>query len=197
MKLSAVELVAIMPALRDPKLSVFVEQLNAAMDRWHIKDDLACCMFLANLAHESEQFKYMQELWGPTAEQKTYERDPTQPWGPQLKRGDRNYKAWTLGNDAPGDGRKYAGHGPIQVTGKNNHRKMTTLLGGPDFVKEPLKLCEPHWGTQAAAAFWYDRGINNLVPRGFEPVVRAINGGTNGMKDRLMYLDRAKQVYGL
>ena len=170
-----------------------VEALNEAMPRFGIdtKDEVAA--FLANLAHESGEYRWMKEIWGPTKEQLTYERDFSQPWGPELKKGDRNFKAYTLGNDEAGDGKKFSGHGPIQITGKTNHVIIGFVLG-LDLMAQPLLITDIRYGTLAAAAFWFNNNLDAKVKEGFVRVVQAINGGTNGLADRQKYLERALRV---
>lgn len=191
MTLTIGQLTAVMPAANGK--SKILEALNEAMPRFGIdtRDEIA--MFLANLAHESGEYRWMQEIWGPTKEQKTYERDFTMPWGSHLVRGDRNFKPYTLGNSEGGDGRRYAGHGPIQVTGRTNHTIMGFILE-MDFVSEPNLLTDIRIGTLAAAAFWWNNKLDDKAKKGFVPVVKAINGGTNGLADRQKYLDRALRV---
>lgn len=187
------QLKIIMPSLETFKAVEFAGVLNESMAKFGIDLAVEARMFLANIAHESGEFRWMQEIWGPTSEQLTYERDFTQPWGPQLKRGNRNFKAFTLGNGERGDGRKFSGHGPIQVTGYTNHVIMGFILE-QDFIDKPWLLCEPYWGCMAAAAFWYNNNLDPKAQKGFVPVVKAINGGTNGLADRQKYLERAKAV---
>lgn len=182
-----------MPNLTAVRAALFAPLLTEAMARWGIDTYDEITMFLANLAHESGEFKWMKEIWGPTSQQMKYERDFSAPWHDSLSRGDRNYLAHMLGNDEAGDGKKYAGHGPIQVTGKTNHLIMGLLLDR-DFVADPDQLTEPFWGTQAAAAFWWNNRLDAKAKKGFVPVVKAINGGTNGLADREKYLTYARRA---
>lgn len=68
--------------------------------------------FLAQIAHESGSFRYVREIWGPTAAQQRYEG-----------RAD-------LGNTEPGDGKRYLGRGLIQLTGRANARQARDALQG-------------------------------------------------------------------
>jgi putative chitinase len=80
-----------------------LESYMLMMRLYEINTRLRMACFLANVGHESGGFKYASEIWGDTAAQKRYE-------------GRRD-----LGNVFPGDGRKYAGHGDMQITGRANH----------------------------------------------------------------------------
>lgn len=90
-----------------------------------------------------------------------------------------------LGNGDPlsGDGWKYRGRGPKQITGKNNYRLMQQLLGLP-LLDQPDLLRIPEHGALAAAAYWDHAGCSALIDAGnFEAVTRAINGGLIGHED--------------
>lgn len=137
--------------------------------------------FIAQLGHESGAFRYMREVWGPTAAQKTYE----------------GRKA--LGNTEPGDGERYMGRGPIQITGRYNYRITTrdlrAVLGAdvPDFEADPAKLEDPRWGFMAAANYWKKNGCNELADIDqFDTITRKINGGLNGADDRKVRWEWAK-----
>lgn len=129
---------------------------------------------LAQLAHESGGFRYMEEIWGPTPAQKGYEG-----------RAD-------LGNTQRGDGFLYRGRGPIQMTGRANYRTYGRLLG-IDLERRPDLAAAPSIGLQVSVAYWTARGLNALADRDdIEAVTRAINGGVNGLSDRKARLAVAK-----
>lgn len=202
--LDAATLALAMPGCPMERALVWAPHLDVAMAVFDINSPQRAADFLAQLGHESGGLKWTQELWGPTPAQVTYERNPSAFWGTTLRRGDRNFKAWTLGNSEPGDGRRYAGHGPIQVTGRANHRQarndLRRLLPGmevPDFEVEPLKLTEPKWGSMAAGNFWRTRNLNALADVGdFIKQTEKINGGQNGLEDRLARRVRARSALG-
>jgi putative chitinase len=136
---------------------------------------LAC--WLAQVGHETLRLRYTRELWGPTPAQRRYEPPST--------------LAARLGNERPGDGRRYLGRGLIQVTGRANYARTTARLRAlvgeavPDFVVAPALLESPDWAALSAAAYWRDRGLNRYADAfDFVTLTRRINGGTNGLADR-------------
>lgn len=143
--------------------------------------------FIAQLAHESGGFKYDRELWGPTAAQKGYE-------------GRKD-----LGNTSRGDGKKFAGRGPIQLTGRGNvtrfHKWCTAKgYGPPDFVAKPDLINTDPWEGLSAIWFWSvgnqtGKSLNVLADENNgEQISKKINGGLNGYESRVRYYVRAALV---
>ena len=151
------------------------------MQRFDIDDNVRrAAAFIAQLAHESGEFRFMEEIWGPTAAQERYE-----PESDLAKR---------LGNTAAGDGKRYKGRGPIQVTGRSNYRKYGELLG-VDLVAHPELAATPATGFAVAGLFWQRNGLNALADQGdFKEITRRINGGFNGLPERQKFYDRALAV---
>lgn len=140
-------------------------------------------MFLAQVGHESEGLRYMREIWGPTPNQKRYE--PPSDLARQL------------GNTQPGDGRRFAGRGPIQITGRFNYAKFSKILG-VDLIAHPELLEGFELAVRSAGAFWDDRGLNALADADdFLTITKRINGGTNGLADRQARLAGAKIALGI
>lgn len=129
--------------------------------------------FVAQLAHESDNFKAMEEYASGTA----YEG-----------RGD-------LGNTQPGDGKRYKGRGPIQLTGRANYRTFGRALG-LDFERHPEIVATPSVGMLVACKFWFDKGLNALADvDDLERITRKINGGLNGLDDRQQKLAKVKMLF--
>lgn len=165
------ELKSIMPHAGN-RAETFLEPLNAAMDEFEITGPVRQAAFLAQIAHESGSLRYVSEL----ADGAAY-----------------NFRQ-DLGNDQPGDGPKYKGHGLIQITGKNNHFEMADYFGIPrDQIVEWLQT--PEGACRSAGRFWQSHGLNELADKGdFKLITKRINGGFNGYQDRLAYFERAQQV---
>jgi putative chitinase len=154
--------------------------LTSAMDAYGINTPERQAMFLAQIGHESGKMKYVRELWGPTAQQERYEG-----------RAD-------LGNTSVGDGFKYRGRGLIQVTGKDNYRRVGAALGLQDILERPELLEQPQHAANSAAWFWSTHGLNEMADAG--DIIRAtrkINGGTIGLDERRKLWVSAKLALGL
>jgi spore coat assembly protein SafA len=170
--LTAGELKAIMPNLSDEKARHYLPHLNAAMAEAHINTPARKAAFLAQLAHESGELRYMEEIASGAA----YE-------------GRRD-----LGNTQPGDGRRFKGRGPIQLTGRANYAAASRDLG-IDLVSHPERAADPDVAFRIAGWYWSKRGLNGLADSGnFSEITRRINGGYNGAADRVRYWERAKRV---
>jgi len=177
---------------RPDRAALFIDPINLAMSHFDIEKPVRAAMFIANAAHECSRFTMLHELWGPTAAQKLYEP-------PSLK-------ATQLGNTQPGDGLRYRGHGIFQTTGRGNHAQARDGLRlwfpeAPDFEATPELLEQPKWAALSAGLFWHTRNLGKLADKGdadaFTTVVRRINGGTNGLDERLAYWHKAQSVLGI
>ncbi|VVM90861.1 hypothetical protein PS684_03197 [Pseudomonas fluorescens] len=175
MSLTQQQLLQILPNAR-PVAGVFVPVLNTAMQRYQIVGRKRVAAFIAQLGHESGQLRYIREIWGPTPAQAKYEA-----------RAD-------LGNTQPGDGSKYRGRGLIQITGRANYAACGEALG-LDLIIQPELLELPQYAAMSAAWFWKQNGLNDLADRDqFNTITRRINGGLNGLQDRLEIWSRARAV---
>ena len=166
------ELRQIMPNCNAAKRADFFPFIQQAMQEFDITSYLRESAFLAQLAHESGELRYMEEIASGAA----YE-------------GRKD-----LGNTQPGDGKRYKGRGPIQLTGRANYTKYGQLLG-LDLVNNPTIAATKEVGFRIAGQFWKMNGLNELADQQkFESITRRINGGINGLADRIKYYDRAKKV---
>ena len=168
-----------------------VNSVVIALDGYAVKTGLdkphRLAHFLAQLAHESGGFVYDREIWGPTAAQRKYE-------------GRKD-----LGNTVRGDGRKFAGRGPIQITGRANVTRFHNWcinqgLNPPDFVAKPDLINTDPWEGLSAVWYWdagnpTGKSLNIFADHNdIEMITRRINGGLNGYDDRLHRYTRAGLV---
>lgn len=170
----------IMPNLPAAKAALLLPHLNRAMAEYGIDSTLRTAAFVAQLAHESGEFRWMEEIWGPTSAQRRYE-----PVTDLSKR---------LGNTQPGDGKRFKGRGPIQLTGRANYQRFGGLLS-IDLVAAPEQAAAPEAAFRVAGLYWKNRGLNELADaQDFREITRRINGGFNGLEERQRYFERAKAV---
>jgi putative chitinase len=172
----------IMPNLKRSLCDDYFPFLQQAMEEFEINEPLRESAFLAQIAHESGEFKYLEELWGPTDAQKHYE--------PPSKKADE------LGNKETGDGKRFKGRGAIQLTGRANYIKFGEMLD-LDLVNHPDWAAEPQVAFRVSGAFWKSNGLNELADhQQFEAITRRINGGLTGQSERLKFYQRAKRLCG-
>lgn len=178
--LTEMQLRQIMPTLAAIRAEALLPFLNGAMAAYAVNNPARTAAFVAQLAHESGEFRWMEEIWGPTTQQKRYE-----PPGELATR---------LGNSEPGDGQRFKGRGPIQITGRSNYRRFGQQLG-IDLVARPELVATPAVAFEVAALFWKSNGLNELADAGdFVRITKRINGGTNGLAEREKYFDAAQAV---
>ena len=171
MEITQQQLLAIMPNAR-ARVAIFLPYLNRYMAGYGINNRMRVCHFLAQIAHESGELRYTKEI----ASGKEYE-------------GRKD-----LGNVKPGDGVRYKGRGLIQVTGRANYKQISDATG-IDFLGHPEWLELPQWAVMSACWWWDNRGLNRLADKdALTLITQRINGGVNGLQDRLRYLARAKKV---
>jgi predicted chitinase len=141
----------------------------SAMLEFSITSQARAEMFLAQVLHESAGLQFFEEIASGDA----YEG-----------------RCADLGNCRHGDGRRYKGRGPIQLTGRANYRWAGHLLGLA--LEEHPELAAQHTiGWRIAGLYWKSRGLNELADRGdFLAITKRINGGMNGMASRQRYRGR-------
>lgn len=106
------------------------------------------------------------------------------------------------GNTAPDDGSRFRGRGLLQLTFRDNYREASERLrtydaSAPDLFAQPEAVAAPRWALEIAAAFWDKRRGNFFADRdNILKVTQAINGGTNGLRDRKRWLLSMKQAFG-
>ena len=137
--------------------------LKAAMDKAGYTNKTERAMFLAQMAHESDNFKHAEEI-----------HDGSDYEGSKI-----------LGNTQPGDGKRYKGRGYIQLTGRWNYGHYGKMVG-VDLIKNPELAADPKVAADVAIAYWKERVNREAAKQGdVERVTYDINGGYNGLQDRI------------
>lgn len=152
--------------------------ISQTMAQREINTPLRQAHFLAQIGHESGELRFREEV----ATGQAYEG-----------RAD-------LGNNQPGDGRRFKGRGLIQLTGRANYtdygraiQREAELLARPELVSVDITLC-----VDVAGWFWNKRGLNALADKDdVLQITKRINGGLNGIDDRRRLLMRAKSLLGV
>lgn len=180
------------------KAAIWHPVIQETLDTYSINTEKRVCMFIAQCAHESGSFSFLQENMDYSAIRMA-EVWPSRFRGPD---GRPNAIALTLahhpkelantiyanrmGNRGPetGDGWNYRGRGLIQITGLDNYKSLgdawdMNLLGNPDL------LLEPKYASLSAGWFWDKKNLNSYAD--VDDIVnctKVINGGTVGLDDR-------------
>lgn len=149
-----------------------VKYLPEALEKYKINTKLRIAHFLAQIAHESDHFRTTEEYASGAA----YE-------------GRKD-----LGNVRKGDGRRYKGRGVLQITGRANYKTYGKKIGH-DLENNPELAATPEISVLTAAQYWQDRGLNELADAdNGKQITRKVNGGYNGLNDRLEKIKRAKRA---
>lgn len=176
MNLTLDQLRQIMP-YSGKRAEIYIDPLNRAMTEFGIDTPARQAAFLAQVAHESGSLRYVRELASGAAY-------------------DTGRLAARLGNtpEDDGDGERYRGRGLIHITGAYNYRACSLALfgDGQHLLDHPELLEQPDLAARSAGWFWQSRGLNDETD--FERITRRINGGTNGMEDRLIHYNMARLV---
>jgi putative chitinase len=146
--------------------------LNQCLSRFGITAIEDIRMFLAQTAHESGGLRWLKELAS----------------------GDDYEGRIDLGNIQPGDGRCFKGAGVIQLTGRANYQAFADfiqdqgVMHGCDYVARIYPF-------SSAGFWWMNNGVSEAIANGADiyAVTRRVNGGLNGIDDRIAYYNLACQ----
>jgi len=188
------------PEKTSAQLEPWVAPIRDVCQRYEINTVRRIAAFATTLAHEggfkvgaregmNYSAKRMAEVWpsrfaGPNALAKALDRKP-------IEIANHVY-ANRMGNGPPesGDGHRYRGNGPIQLTGKANHEAFARAVGRA--VEDAADwIATMEGGLESAAWFWRENDINRLADtHGVSDETRRINGGLIGLADRTARFDR-------
>jgi putative chitinase len=167
------KLQAIMIRAKSTHIAKYFLPLQLKMSDYEINTSLRKAHFLAQLAHESMEFIYSEEIASGAA----YE-------------GRKD-----LGNTQKGDGVRFKGRGLIQITGRTNYTNYGKYRGKDYLTGDNPKLLstDPETAVDCSCWFWKTRKLNELADiDDVRAITKKINGGLNGFEDRKQKLARAK-----
>lgn len=185
----------------------YVEQWYAAccqiLPEYEINTLPRVAAFLAQCAHESSNFKTLKENLNYKAESlvKVFHKYfPTLELAQQYAHNqeaiaNRVY-ANRMGNgpEESGDGFRYCGRGLIQLTGHDNYQAFADSIGA-DIEQLPEYLSTFEGALQSACWFWETNNLNKWADDGdITTISKRINGGINGLEDRIAHYDHALKV---
>jgi putative chitinase len=174
--------------------------------KFDINTDLRLSHFLAQVMHESGNFKATVENLNYSAESlkkvfpkyfpgtlsEQYARKPemiaSRVYGGRMGNGDESTK----------EGYKFRGRGYIQLTGKSNYVEFGKAVN-EDFVSNPDLVSSPKYALMSAAWFFKKNGITAISDKGattetVTAVTKRVNGGTIGLADRIKHFNHIHQL---
>lgn len=178
--------------------SSVIDQIPSVMEQFQINTPERLAHFLAQCAHESLNFTATKENLNYSAEalQKTFHKyfptpESTNYYARNPEKIANKVYANRMGNgdELSGDGFKYRGHGYIQLTGKVNYQSFDKVVDD-DIVANP-DLVATKYPLLSAAWFWNSRNLNKIADKGgtdavVQEITKVINGGINGLIDRII-----------
>ena len=187
-----------------------VDELLAAMKKMFKKYDINSeareASFLAQCGHESGGFRVRTENLNYSA------KALDAVFGKYFKRGGRDAEEYARqpekianvvyanrmdnGDTDSGDGWKFRGRGYIQLTGKHNYSNFAKSVGmSIDEVIEYLDTVDG--ALESALWFWKENGLNKFADKGdIKNQTKRINGGFNGLEDRMKHWDEIMHMIG-
>src|SRR5258705_6441209 len=111
--------------------------LNEPLVAANATPPLRAALFLSQWAHETCEFRYLEEI----ADGNAYDLRVN----PRL--------AAKLGNTQPGDGPRFKGRGFCMLTGRSNYSRLSSDLA-VDFIANPQLVSTPKYAGLAGARFW-------------------------------------------
>jgi putative chitinase len=182
-----------------------LSQIDETARKFKITTNLRLAHFLSQCAHESGNFTITSEnlyysadglkkVFGkyfPNNLSESYAKQPekiaSRVYGNRMGNGDELTK----------DGWKYRGRGYVQMTGKSNYEHFSNFIG-EDCVSNP-DLVSTKYPLASAAYFFDANGLWSVCDKGsddksVELVTKRVNGGTNGLNERL---ENFKKYYNL
>jgi putative chitinase len=173
-----------------------IAQIPDTAAKFGITTPLRLAHLLGQCSHESGNFKVLKENLNYSADglkkifgkyfpgnlNESYARQPQ-------KIANRVYSSrMGNGNEASGDGFRFAGRGAIQLTGKDNYAAFDKFVDD-DIMTNP-DLVATKYSLMSAAWFFWKNSLWSLCDKGIDKasitlVTKRVNGGHHGLEDRI------------
>lgn len=198
------------PRAPSKKIDAIIKVAPRTLDQYGIKTDLEIAHFMAQISHENgggtisrENMNYsagrMMQIFGVGRHSAKVTEEEAEALAHKPQQiAERVYglgnpkKAKELGNTRPGDGYRFRGGGDLQLTGGANYKRIGELTGF-DLYDNPELLDDPATSFKVSCAEFAK--LNCLPPARKDDifmVTKRVNGGTNGLAERTVWLRKWK-----
>ena len=185
---------------RNPEPQVWAEAMANVFPTYDINTPQRVAAFLAQCGHESGGWTVFEENLNYSAQGlnsifKKYfpTLESAQPYARHPEMIANKIYANRMGNGSPesGDGYKYRGRGPIQLTGKANYTSFAKdmfddweeVVANPDWV-----TYDKDFALMSAIWFWNSHKLNHYADiADLKQMTKIINGGYIGLEDRIKH----------
>jgi len=182
----------------------WVDAMNNVFPTYSIDTPARVAAFLAQCGHESGGWTVFEENLNYSAQglNKVFPKyfptlESATPYAKKPEMIANKIYANRMGNGAPesGDGYKFRGRGPIQLTGRSNYTAFAkemfedwqNVVDNPDWV-----TADRDFALMSAIWFWNKNGLNKEADAGdIKTMTRKINGGYIGLEDRIKHYNEA------
>jgi putative chitinase len=204
--LTAEQFSSLFPNCKDPE--GWVDAMNEVFPKYEIDTPQRIAAFVAQCGHESGGWRVFSENLNYSA------KALDAVFGKYFVRGGRDAEEYARqpekianvvyanrmsnGDTDSGDGWRYRGRGPIQLTGKANYAAFSSDMGvdaidNPDQVSEDKEIA-----LMSAIWFWNKNGLNRYADSGdIKTMTKRINGGYIGLEDRIHHWEHALEAMGV
>lgn len=203
--LTAGQFAELFPRCSDP--DGWVDAMNEVFPKYEINTNRRVAAFLAQCGHESGGWRTFSENLNYSA------KALDAVFGKYFKRAGRDAEEYARqpekianvvyadrmdnGDTASGDGWRYRGRGPIQLTGKHNYAKFSDdmdvdAVNNPDMVSEDKEVA-----LMSAIWYWNSNKLNRYADSGdIKTLTKRINGGYIGLEDRIHHWEMCLEALG-
>ena len=174
-----------------------LNELGDVMKQFNITNSFRLTHFLAQVAHESGNFRFVRENLNYSTEgllkvfPKYFDRNtaPLYARKPEQIANIVYESRMGNGNRNTGDGWRFRGRGFLQVTGRTNYKAFSDYIGdanimiNPDLIATKYPLTSAGWFFEKNKLWAIcDQGVDLATIR---RVSQRVNGGFHGISDRV------------